>query len=97
MSEQKCKPGDVTRLKSGGPRMTAVDYGKYAHPRCAERHSKLLRRLEAPDLNRGWRFCGRLKDLLPDRSIGPCDLCHDLCRLSAPSTRSMKPTRRVAR
>lgn len=31
MAEQKFQPGDVVTLKSGGPRMTVVDYGKYGH------------------------------------------------------------------
>ena len=29
MSEQKFSTGDVVRLKSGGPKMTIVGYGKY--------------------------------------------------------------------
>jgi len=29
MAEQQFKAGDVVRLKSGGPKMTIVNYGKY--------------------------------------------------------------------
>ena len=31
MPEQEFKAGNVVRLKSGGPKMTVVDYGKYRY------------------------------------------------------------------
>jgi uncharacterized protein YodC (DUF2158 family) len=31
MAEEKFEPGTVVRLKSGGPKMTVVNYGKYGY------------------------------------------------------------------